>query len=245
MEEEKIVIEETVHTEEIQDIIGTPPRWLYRWGITVVLVIALLCILVSSAINYPEVIKTRLQILSTYQPDSIVCKDVERLTKILVRNDSWVTKGDSLALTTGATGILAIRADVSGKLSYAGIIHENEELAPGERVFVITAKNTGFYGRMIIPGNEVHKVIPGQNVLVKLRDAEEGKPGLTGIIKYVVNDPAKNGDYLAEVDFSDPKNTHTTNQLSVRNETMADAEIIIAKATLLHRLVQSLIKGTK
>ena len=245
MEEDQIKIEERVHTEHIQNIIGTPPRWLYRWGITIVLAIALLCILVSSVINYPEAVKTQLQILATHAPDFIVCRDSSNLIKVFVPNDSEVKKGDRLALVNGALGITVIQASVNGRLYYSGIIHENEELAPGQKLFLIAADNINFYGKMIIPKNEVHKVKPGQKVLIKIRNGDEKQSGLTGIIRYIVNDPSKNGEYFAEVDFSSLNTSRAANHLLLRNEMVTDAEIITAKATLLQRLFQSLIIGIK
>lgn len=245
MEEQLINNEEPVHTEQIQDIIGNPPRWLYRWGITIVLAIALVCIFISSVINYPEAIKTQLKILSTHGPDSIAFKDSARLNKILVSNDSQVRKGDQLAVVENATGIYVLQAPISGKLYYAGIIHENEQLAPSQNIFFIAIDNSDFYGKMIIPQNEAHKVKPGQMVLVKLRNADEKQYSFSGIIKYIVNGQSGNGEYFAEVDFDNLKNSYATHYLLQRNGTMADAEIITAKATLFQRLVQSLIRGIK
>jgi multidrug efflux pump subunit AcrA (membrane-fusion protein) len=245
MEEELINSEEPVHTEQIQDIIGTPPRWLYRWGITVVLSIALMCILTSSVINYPETVKTQLKILSTQPPENLSVKDAARLIKILVPNDTPVKKGDDLAVIEYATGRTIITAPISGKLTYAGIIHENEQLAPGRDVFFIAIGYNDFYGEMIIPQNEFDKVKPGQTVLVKFRSSEKKQTTFKGAIRYIINDQFKNGGCFAEVDFEAIKNGNGGNNLLMRNGMMADAEIITAKATLFQRLIQSLTRGVK
>src|SRR3984885_12225284 len=87
-----------VHTEQMQDIIGTPPRWLYRWGISLVLGIALICIFISSLIDYPEAVQTRLKLVAVYPPYIVALKDSGRLNKIIVQNECEVKKGDALAI---------------------------------------------------------------------------------------------------------------------------------------------------
>jgi hypothetical protein len=246
METKLINNEEPLHTEQIQDIIGTPPRWLYRWGITFVLTIALICIFISSVINYPEVVKTQLKILSTSLPNGISFKESVRLIKILVPNDTPVKKGDDLAIIENLTGKAAIKAPMNGKLTYAGVIHEEEQLAAGRNIFFISIGNGNFYGEMFIPQNEANKVKTGQTVLVRLRNAvDEKQSELIGTIRYITDDQFKNGRYFAEVDFNVPKDVNKDDHAFLRSGIIADAEIITARATLFQRLIRSLTKGIK
>jgi multidrug resistance efflux pump len=244
METEFIKSEESLHTEQVQDIIGTPPRWLYQWGITLVLAVVLLCLFISSVINYPEAVKTQIEMLSASSADGISFKDSARLIKILAPNDTTVKKGESLAIIENAIGKITIKAPKSGKLTYAGIVHEGELLAPGQNIFFISLGYSDFYGEMIIPQNEAYKVKPGQTVFVKLRNSPDEKRSLLkGIIRYISSDQPKNEQYLAEVDFDNLNNK--TEYLLLRNGTVADAEVITANATLFHRLIKSLTKGIK
>jgi hypothetical protein len=246
METELIHNKEPVHTEQIQDIIGAPPIWLYRWGISFVLVIALLCIFVSSVINYPEVVKTQLKIRSAFLPDSISFKNPARLIKMLVPNDSRVKKGEDLAIVESSNNKIIIKAPMSGKLTYAGIIHEEQQLAPEQNVFFISSRSDSFYGEMVIPQTEIYKVKPGQTVLFNQQNSGHEKQGiLKGKIRYITNDQFKNGQCFAEVDFDPINNNHKVSSFLLRNGIMADAEIITTNATLFHRLVQSLTRGLK
>jgi len=235
-----------VHTEQMQDIIGTPPRWLYRWGISLVLGIALICIFISSLIDYPEAVQTRLKLVAVYPPYIVALKDSGRLNKIIVQNECEVKKGDALAIIQSAAGNNGVIAPVSGKLNYAGILRENEHLVPGQHIFYINNEKGGFYGEMIIPQNDVDRVKKGQRVIVKIRNSrDENHSLLKGTIKYITNDQLKNEQYLAEVDFDGPEQNNETDYLFLRNGLMTDAEIIIVKTTLLRRLCESLTRRIK
>jgi HlyD family secretion protein len=235
---------EPVHTEQMQDIIGKPPRWLYRWGITLVLGIGLICVFISSRINYPEVIQTRLKLLPLSSPYTVAVNDSARLVKILVQNDREVKKGDSLAIAQSSAGETFIKAPLSGKLTYASIIIENQQLKSNQEIYYISSGNNGFYGEMIIPPNDIDNVKAGQTVVVKLRNKNTGT--LKGVIKYITDYQLKNEQYVAEVDFNDYKrNEKEGRPVSLRKGMVADAEIITANTTLLLRLLKSLTKGIK
>ncbi|HEX8020964.1 hypothetical protein [Mucilaginibacter sp.] len=234
---------ESVHTEQMQDIIGTPPVWLYRWGISLVLAIGVICVFISSTVSYPEAIQTQIKIHSVNSPYGLSIKDSATLIKILVQNNSSIKKDDYLAVFETSTGKKSIKSPINGKLIYAGVIHENEQLHPNQNVFFIVGENRGFYGEMIVRQNDIYKVKSGQTVLVKLRNSVDDQRTLDGVIRYVTNDQLKTGEYVAEVDFYNHNNE--SGYLLLRNGMLADAEIITAKATLFHRLIKSLTIGLK
>jgi multidrug efflux pump subunit AcrA (membrane-fusion protein) len=238
--------DEAVHTEQVQDIIGKPPIWLYRWGITFVLVITLLCVIISSFIQYPEVVKTKLTILSVESPHAVFFKDSAQLLRILVQNNQKIKKGQVLAIVESLAGKDTIKAPNDGELIYAGIVHENEQLRPGQHIFYISGTHKDFYGEMIIPPYGASKVKPGQTVRIKLKNyPEEAYNSLQGKIKYVTADMSKNGEYMAEVDLHTDGKDNNPGGIILLHGMIADAEIITVPSTVFHRIFQSLMKGGK
>lgn len=235
--------EESMHAEQMQDIIGTPPLWLYRWGISLVLGVGLICILISSAINYPETVETQIKIHSINAPYGLSLKDSGRLSKIMIQNNSQVKKDDSLAILENEKGKKIYKAPMDGKLTFAGVIHEDEQLPPNQNIFFVWGEDKGFYGEMIVPQNDIYKVKSGQDVLIKFRNSVGEHPMLKGFIRYITNDQPTDSRYVAEVDFRNLKNQ--AGRLLLRNGMIADAEIITVKASLLHRLIKSLTKDIK
>lgn len=43
-----------LRSEEVQEIIATPPAWLVRWGITIVFILICLVLFLSFLIKYPD-----------------------------------------------------------------------------------------------------------------------------------------------------------------------------------------------
>ena len=62
-----------------------------------------------------------------------------------------------------------LRAQVDGRVSYAGIVQENQTLNIGQEVFMINPANTNFFGEVYIPQYNMGKLKVGQRTLVKVR----------------------------------------------------------------------------
>jgi len=237
--------QEPVHTEQIEDIIGTPPMWIYRWGISLILVITLVCLLVSSFIQYPEVVNTQLKIIAADSLQTVSFKDSARLIAILVQNNQKIKKGQPLAVVESKSHKTTIIALNSGELDYASIIRENELLKPGQALFNIAPYNKDYYGEMAIPRYAANKVKPGQTVWVTLKNhSDERKNTLKGKVKYIADD-LKSNVYVAEVDFKADGKSNNTESILLQNGSVAEAEIITMPSTIFHRIIQSLMKGIK
>jgi len=237
---------EPIHTEQMQDIIGTPPIWLYRWGISLVLGITLLCILISSFIPYPEVVKTHLKMVTSATVQIVSVRDSAQLDAIFVQNEKKVYKDQLLALAECATGEIKIKAKNNGELRYVGIVREKEQLVPGQAIFNIVSNTGDFYGEMPIPKYMAGKVRPGQTVLAKIKSlSTDGYVSLQGKIKYIADNSLKNDEFIAEVNFPPNIYKNDKDNYMLMNGTTVEAEIVTIPSTIFHRIMQSLLKGLK
>lgn len=85
------------HSEDLQDIISSPPAWLLRWGITVFFMVLLLILSLSAFIQYPDTVKTQLKINSFNSPKPVITRISGKLNKLLVHNGDNVVAGQTLA----------------------------------------------------------------------------------------------------------------------------------------------------
>jgi len=135
-----------------------------------------------------------------------------------------------------------------GKLTFAGIIQENQVLAPNQEVFYIDPGDEGFFGEMTIPQSNMGKVKEGQQVLVKLRSYPFEEYGMIkGRIKYISEVPYKDSVYISKVDFKIRNTSDMRRPIHLKQGMMADAEIITQDATIMQRIGRSIFKiiGTK
>jgi multidrug resistance efflux pump len=83
-----------LRSEEVQEILGTPPIWLVRWGSTVLFGTILLLFLVSWLVKYPDIIPAKIAIFTTKPPMQVVARSDGNLQKLLVTENQTVKMND-------------------------------------------------------------------------------------------------------------------------------------------------------
>ncbi len=109
-----------IRSDEVQEILGTPPRWIIRWGITIMLLVVLVLLCGSYFYKYPDMIAARITILSENPPVQIVANSGGKLDQLLVTNNQHVTPGDVLGIIENTANyddanMLLIQLDSIGK----------------------------------------------------------------------------------------------------------------------------------
>jgi len=233
-----------MHTDEIQEIIGSPPSWLLQWGITIFLVILVGILSLSAIISYPDVISAQLKIRSVQQPVTISCSQTGRLLKVLVRNNDIVKEKQALAIVAIPNGTDTLLATNHGTLSYFGIVHEGSQIDSKLPLFIISDDRTEFFGELIIPQSSIASVQVGQKVVIKLNSYPYQEYGtLSGKIKYITQDFRNSERYLAEVKLDNASFTSVGKQINLKPSMIANADIITHKSSLLKRLANNVFRN--
>jgi multidrug efflux pump subunit AcrA (membrane-fusion protein) len=95
MEEHELI---ELRSDDVQEILGTPPNWLVRWGTTVMVGIIILLLLLAYFIKYPDIISAPVVITTSDPPTPIISRMDGNLTKLLVLEKQEVNVGDVLAV---------------------------------------------------------------------------------------------------------------------------------------------------
>lgn len=96
MEEDINKIE--LRSEEVQEILGKPPAWIIRWGITVVFVVIAILLLGSYWFKYPHVISAPIVVTTENLPASILAKTTGRIDTLFVADKQPVEKDQPLGV---------------------------------------------------------------------------------------------------------------------------------------------------
>lgn len=86
-----------LRSEEVQEIITTPPSWLIRWGITLVFIITCSVILLSFLIRYPDFISAKVMVTTLEPTERVMARTSGQIEKVLVTNGEIVVAGQRLA----------------------------------------------------------------------------------------------------------------------------------------------------
>lgn len=87
-----------LRSDEVNDILRRPPRWIIRWGISVITLILLLLIAGSVIFKYPDKITAPIIINSENMPVRIVAKSNGRMTSFLVKENQNVKRNQLMAV---------------------------------------------------------------------------------------------------------------------------------------------------
>ena len=71
-----------IRSNEVQEILGYVPKWMIRWGITVIFGIVLLLIGLSWFVKYPDVIQGNFVLTTEIPPIKLVSKANGKLQKL-------------------------------------------------------------------------------------------------------------------------------------------------------------------
>ena len=87
-----------LRSEEVQEILGTPPAWLIRWGTTIVFFVVIGIIAVSWFVKYPDIIQSQVMITTPNMPTGVVTRSSGYLSKLLVEDGETVEAGQQLVI---------------------------------------------------------------------------------------------------------------------------------------------------
>jgi HlyD family secretion protein len=87
-----------IRSEEVQEIMGTPPKWIVRWGIVIIFLVVLVLLAGSYFYKYPDLIIARVTIVSENPPVSIVARSEGKLDKIFVADKQKVEANTILGI---------------------------------------------------------------------------------------------------------------------------------------------------
>lgn len=85
-------------SEEVQELMGQVPRWIIRWGISLISLIICGLLIGSWFFKYPDVISSPLVITTENPPASVVAKSNGKIQKLFVVDEQFVKRDQHLAV---------------------------------------------------------------------------------------------------------------------------------------------------
>ena len=92
-----------IHSEEVQEVLGTPPRWIVRWGTTIAFLLFLILAWLAWIVKYPEKIEAPITITSAIPPTDIIAQEKGYINQLFKNNNDTVRQGDLLGIIQSTT----------------------------------------------------------------------------------------------------------------------------------------------
>lgn len=87
-----------LRSEDFNDVLGSVPPWILRWGITAIAIIIIILLIGSSVFKYPDTITSSVSLTGTAPVVSIVAKTSGKLHKLYIADNQEVKQGEYLAV---------------------------------------------------------------------------------------------------------------------------------------------------
>jgi hypothetical protein len=87
-----------LRSEEFQEVLGSVPHWILRWGITVLALVVVILLSSSAIIKYPDVIPAQIVLTGSIPPATILARTSGKLKELFVTDNQTVKAGDYLAV---------------------------------------------------------------------------------------------------------------------------------------------------
>jgi multidrug resistance efflux pump len=87
-----------LRSPEVQEILGKPPRWIIRWGITLILSVVVLLFAGSFLFKYPDVISATVEVHTENMPAQIVAKTSGKIDTLFVTEGQLVAAEQYIAV---------------------------------------------------------------------------------------------------------------------------------------------------
>ena len=222
-----------------KEIIATTPKWIVRWGITVILLTFISLGTILSLIEYPISVVTQATLEYEVKPSQLTIFENSVLAKLDCKDGSFVWKGAPILHVESIQNKTKypLDAPTSGTIHLTDKWIVNSYLKKGDVFgFIIPSPNQRII-KVSLSLEESSKIIVGQNVVIKMYNSPNINLVLQGYVDYVGPLSSKNKT-LVNIKFSSSVNSALiSNQaLSKLNIVNCTAEIIIDNTTYLKHL---------
>jgi len=99
-----------LHGEELQEIVGSPPHWLVRWGITAIFTVLAAAVAMSFVVHYPELVRGRVRVTTATPPVRLASRAGGEVARVLARDGQPVRRGDYLVVFRNPADEASVRA---------------------------------------------------------------------------------------------------------------------------------------
>ena len=86
-----------LRSEEFQEVLGSIPSWIVRWGITLLAFVVIILLIGSAVLKYPDTISAQVVLTGSIPPATVNARSSGKLTQLFVHDKQSVSTGDYLA----------------------------------------------------------------------------------------------------------------------------------------------------
>lgn len=87
-----------LRTEEVKEILESPPNWLFNWGMVIIFSLFSLGVALSYFISYPDILIAKATVTTLNPSVTVVARTTGKVSTLVVKDNQEVAKGSVLAI---------------------------------------------------------------------------------------------------------------------------------------------------
>lgn len=167
---EKIDNDINLTNNEVKDILGTPPKWILRWGNLLLLLIIIVVMTGSIFIRRPEMIVGNVEIIPLKKEIRISVPFNTMIDTVLINDGVFVKQGESLLRYRNGNRLCTVIAPVTGYATITQLLSKNILIDRDSTIINIDPSNQEYIVKGIFPGTAITKIYPGQPLQITINN---------------------------------------------------------------------------
>jgi multidrug resistance efflux pump len=230
---EKLQNDINLTNNEVKDILGTPPKWILRWGSLVLLLIMLIMVAGLLFIRRPEIIEGTVIVTPVKDQVQIVVPLNATIDSVFVKDGALVNGGDSVLTYRKSAKLYTVTAPEAGTISIEQLLAKGSVIDQDSAVINIDPAGQTYFVKGIFPGSAVNKIRPGQEIGINI----DGYPkeDFGSLAATVINKPLEDSLYNTLINIKLNKNTTTEygKRLPIRTLARGTGYMVISNERLI------------
>ncbi len=97
-----------IKTEDVNELLSSVPKWIIRWGVTMIFGIMVLALSLSYFIKYPDTLSAKATVTTVNPPVTLISKTNGKIIELKIKNNQMVKKNDILIVIESTTNYKSI-----------------------------------------------------------------------------------------------------------------------------------------
>lgn len=185
-----------LRSEEVQEVMGSIPPWILRWGIVLVAFVCMLLVVGSFVFSYTDKVVGEAVFATQPSVAKVTLPRDAEVKELKVKNGDVVQRGQPLFVESrlDATSDSIIVSPISGTVNFVSALPLSTDRPFSTLLVVVPSHNLLTTATMYLRVEEAAKVAPGQRVVISIEErAREGR------VNYVSRYPNDDGLFLVEI----------------------------------------------
>ena len=219
-----------LRSDEVQEILSRPPKWIVRWGITIVFLVVAIIIVGSWFFKYPDIVSAEITLTTENPPAPVLAKTTGKIQNLFVSDKDLVKKNSVVGV-------------IENPGSYESVNFLSKNLDKFKETFkhgeiYNLSKNTYILGEIQTYYSNFYKNIDEYNKTIKLnyhyRKIELSNKELKKYDHYLKSLKSQAG--IVEEEFQLIKKQYNRDSILFNQELLSQSEFEKSKSALLSKL---------